>query len=400
MAVTIDPIDKITNPRPTISGSTSEPQALLNFNGENYLVNASGGRWSVNVSEAGKLVNDGTYRAGVISGAFSAQHDIRFAAPLTEARDVPTYEIPETTPPVTVLAGATDVAVVDFTGLTSDTSTSCDLFGTVQGLASELTRTVYDSLGNVIGTIKESTATLTASIKNALGDIFGGSGGFLNTVKEYVTSAYTWASDVASKMTESATEAVAWAREKVAAGQQYVYDQIVALREQMFGVEGEVNSFIGTLQSKFTGLIDGIRDGVAVIQGLMASARAQIGRVMGIVGDAVRGLALASCNTINSVLAGTPDNAFANLTNGATTPALKALGATKDIFNTGAGSMAEVNAKIVDSTGIGDIFDSVRNTSATIATNVTSTNDTVTSGTDTKRVDLYASFDQKPVMPA
>ena len=201
-------------------------------------------------------------------------------------------------------------------------------------------------------------------------------------------------------MTESATEAVAWAREKVAAGQQYVYDQIVALREQMFGVEGEVNSFIGTLQSKFTGLIDGIRDGVAVIQGLMASARAQIGRVMGIVGDAVRGLALASCNTINSVLAGTPDNAFANLTNGATTPALKALGTTKDIFNTGAGSMAEVNAKIVDSTGIGDIFDSVRNTSATIATNVTSTSDTVTSGTDTKRVDLYASFDQKPVMPA
>ncbi len=400
MSVTIDFIDKITNPRPVISGSTTEPQALLNFNGQNYLVNASGGRWSVQVSEAGALVNDGAYLAGVISGAYAAQRTINFVQPLNEARDVPVFNIPEPEPVVEALAGAAIPVQGEFMGLVGSTSSSCDLLGTIQSLASTVTLTIRDTAGEIIGTIKESTASLAISIKNAMGDVFGGSGGLFNTIKGHITDMYEWAQEASAAMTETVQGAIDWTRDKIAAGQAFLYDQVVAVRASIAQMTTEVVDYMSGIFSKFTGEAGLLTSAMNTIRDAVSTVRTLVSDIMSYVGDGIRSFATATCNTINTVLAGTPNDAFSNITNGAVDAATKSFAAAKSIFNDGVSSIKEVHERILDSTGIGDVLgDGVTSTQSHVA-GLTASSDIVATGTQANRSELTALINNPPAMPA
>lgn len=404
MAFTITPRTTIINPTQTFDGTVTagSPQLTATINGRSYSVSMnspSTGHWVFSIPSAHALQVDGPYVLSVTDGATTQTMTTKFAGPLDFDKDTPSFTIPDAAPVVAVTAAATEASAQEFMGMTADTSSSCDLFGTVQGLASELTRTVKDTAGNVIGVVKESTATIVASIKNTIGDAFGGSGGFLNTLKGYVSDAVTWAADMRTAMMESASEAVQWVRDLIQSGQSFGYEAIVAARAQIASITSSVNSFIGSLQTKFASVMDTIASGATALRGFMADIRTQLAAIPAIVGSAVKGIAVASCNTINAVLAGSPADAFANITSGATDAATKAFGAAKEAFNNGAENMADVYSSIVDSTGIGDVFDSVKTASSSLVSSIASTASSVTASAASKRTDLYASLANKPVMP-
>lgn len=404
MAFTITSRTTIINPTQTFDGTVTagSPQLIATINGKSYSVamnSPSAGNWMFSIPSADALQVDGSYVLSVTDGSTTKTMTTNFAGPLDFDKDTPAFTIPDPMPVITVTAAAAEASAQEFMGMTADASSSCDLFGTVQGLASELTRTVKDAAGEVIGVIKESTATIVASIKNTIGEAFGGSGSFLNTLKGYVNDAVSWATDMKTAMMDSAAEAVQWARDLIASGQSFAYEAIVAAKAQIASVTSSVNSFIGSLQSKFAGVMDTITAGTNALKGFMSDIRSQLAAIPNIVGEAVKGIAVASCNTLNTVLAGSPADAFANITNGATDAATKAFGAAKEAFNNGAENIAEVYSSIVDSTGIGDVFDAVKSGTSSLVSSISSTASSITTSAMSMKDDLYASFANKPIMP-
>lgn len=433
MAFTIQQRTTVINPNQKFTGTYDVGLNFASINlkgtvtgpgGYNTTYNASTvspGNWWIEITNA--LSVDGMYTLTMNgAGIPTTSMSFEYAGPLFEDTkpngqpgDVPTFTLPANESELPVIAAAAAATQGEFMAMTADTSSSCDLLGTVQGLASEVSRTVKDAAGTVIGVVKESTATLTASIRESLGDAFGGSGSFLNTIKGYAAKAVDWVKDVKDSMMASVGDAQQWARSKIQAAQATIAGwlstegegsegKIAALiksvRSGIASVKQTVSGFISAAQTKLAGLMTSVKSAAATLQGMISGVRAQVSKLVGIVGDCVTGIAQATCSTLTTVLAGSPSDAFANITSGAADAATKAFGAAKSAFNAGADNLAAVKAKIVDATGVGDVFSSVKDTAGTMATNITNTATSFASTTSSGATSLYSTINSRPVMPA
>lgn len=211
-------------------------------------------------------------------------------------------------------------ATTQFSSMTTTVSSSCDLMGTVNSLASEVVHTVVDSVTGAVTTVKRLASDVANEIKEAISKCFSGSGQTMNKIKGYIAQAQDLMNTVKSKIQS---------------------------------VTASVMSTIQSLMSDIQGLI---ATATAAVSAAMGAAVAAVGSIQTAVASAVSGVKLATCSAISSVLAGTPNDAFANITSGASDATTASLGAAKSVFNTGANSMSAVTSKIVEGNGVGNVL--------------------------------------------
>lgn len=246
------------------------------------------------------------------------------------------YLSPMATP--TITAASTTAAnnlTTSFSGLTSNVSQSCDLMGTIGSLTNKITHTVVDSVTGAVTTVTESAADVVAEVKNKLSSCFGGSGSVLNSIKGYIAEGQDIANQIAAK-----------------AGQ-----ISAAIMNQLQSLMDSVNSGIQVVSNAIKGAIDTVVSTMATVRNAVA--------------DAVTGMKIGACSAINNVLAGSDDNAFANITSGSSDSSLKNLGAAKDVWNTGGTSLKDITTNISEANGMSTSVTSHRNAATNMQTIVT-----------------------------
>lgn len=213
-------------------------------------------------------------------------------------------------------------AVTSYTTLASSTSNSCDLLGTIQSLANEVVQDVVDEVTGAITSIKRSATEVAAEIKDKLSECFAGSSGILNDLKGYVNTAIAYVNEIKSNISHMVGE----------------------VREQ---IEAAVASIVVTINAVIGAATNAIQQAATAVGEVIASIQAKVAECVG-------GLKQSMCSTLNSFMAGAPDDALSNITSGSSSPAIKTLGAIKDIYNEGASSLSDVTESIVNSTGAGN----------------------------------------------
>lgn len=236
----------------------------------------------------------------------------------------------------------------NFKSMATDISSSCDLMGTITALAEQITQTIQDSVTGAITTVKRFTADIAADIKDKLSSIFSGSGSTLNSVKGYIDKAKQMMASLKSKL------------DKLTDAAQEVYRSVV---DKIQSLMADIGGVIRTITAKIT-------EAVEVVKGAMVT-------LSNAVTDCVGSVKLATCGAIGSVLAGSPSDAFANITKGATDTVGAALGAAKDVYNTGADSLSAVFEKMTDSSGIGNVMGNISSSTGDAVTKATSQGDNV-----------------------
>ena len=308
---------------------------------------------------------------------------------------VPPVDVPDMDNIFPELAPADMICSAEFSSLVGDVAPSCDLMGTITALAGEIERTIRDEAGKIIGVIKESAAKVTASIKTAIGESFGGSGGLLNKLKGYVGQAKTWVSDAKSSIETTIGEFTTWASEKVAAAKDAVGAAVAVVANAINDAKATVAEWAGKFQSALTNIKDGLADAFGILTSAMSTIRGQMVEIQGVISEAIGGIALATCDALTSVLAGTPSDAFANITAIATDAATKTLATAKDIFNTGVESVSEIHERMVNSVGTGDVLDNVKGIVGSQIASIAGSDAAVTDNT-TKRENEMIDLSSNP----
>ena len=242
-----------------------------------------------------------------------------------------------------------------FSTLTSSTASSCDLFGSIGTLVGEVTQKIVDAVTGAITSVRKAAGEVLSELKDKLSDCFGGSGEMLNKIKGYINNVKEFAADMSAKVNE------------------FVGDIRTKFDKLSTALQNEFNSIMSTINSKITAVTDTIRTAIDSVVATFDSIKDAVVEV-------VQGLKQAACGAINSVLAGTPDDALANVTG-----SMPVLGAVKGAFNTGADSLKAVTSKVADAIDIGGTLDSAQgaaknlmDSTSALMPNVNSINDSMT----------------------
>lgn len=366
---------------PTITGGTSNSSVRVTFDGKLTVVTPVSGKWSFTPSAP--ITPDTNYTIS----ADEASETIRVVQNTTPSA-IPTVNIPEMDNIFPQLAPSDMICSAEFSNLVGDVAPSCDLMGTVTALAGELLLTIRDEAGEIIGTIKESAAKITASIKTAISDSFGGSGDFLNKMKGHIASAGEWISNAKTSITSTISDFTNWATDKINAATGAVAAVQIAILKEIDAAKAVVDGWATKFQTALTGIKDGIASGMAKLTEAMSKIRGQMTEVVGVMKEAIDGIAIATCDALTSVLAGTPSDAFANITASATSAATKSLAAAKDIFNTGVETISEVHEAMVNAVGTGDVLNNVKGVIGSQVAAIVGDEATMTSNTNNNRLEM------------
>lgn len=210
----------------------------------------------------------------------------------------------------------TDALQSQFGGFTNGVASSCDLMGTIGAIKDKVTQYVVDEVTGIVTEVQVAISEVVADIKDGLSGAFGGSGSVLNSVKGYITEAQEIAADIAAKASQI-SEAI-----------------MIQLNSLMDSISTGIQFVVGAVQDA----IGAVMAGLAVVQDKLA--------------DTVANIKMGLCSTLSSVLAGSPDDAFANITTGATDLATQSLGAVKDVYNTGASDTLAVTGALAETAGV------------------------------------------------
>lgn len=227
----------------------------------------------------------------------------------------------------------TNALQTQFGGFASNVSSSCDLMGTIGAIKDKITQYITDEITGVVTEVQTAVSEVVSDVKDKLSSVFAGSGSVLNTVKGYIAQAQSIAAEIAAKASQIST------------------------------------AIMAQLQSLMDSISSGITYVTTAVSNAMASVTSAMNAVAGKLADAVAGIKMGMCNALASVLAGTPDDAFDNITNGATDTSLASLGAVKGIYNSGASDLMAVTGAVAERAGVSTVVNGLQG-AATAGANI------------------------------
>lgn len=217
------------------------------------------------------------------------------------------------------ISAAVDTAATSctasFSTFTTGVSSSCDLMGTIGSLTDKFIKSVVDEVTGVVTEVEVAASEMISDIKDKLSSCFAGSGSVLNSIKGYIDQGKAIAADIAAKASKITTQVMA----------------------QLQSLMDTVNSAMQTAMAAVSSAISDVMSAINEVQSKVA--------------DAVSGIKQGMCSVMSSVLAGSSDDAFSNITSGASDVALTALGSVKSVYNAGASSVMDVTRKVVQDSG-------------------------------------------------
>ena len=223
----------------------------------------------------------------------------------------------------------TNALTAKFGGFAQDVSSSCDIMGTIGSIKDKITQYVTDEVTGIVTEVQTAVSEVVSDIKDKLSSCFAGSGSVLNSVKGYIAQAQSIAAEIAAKATQIST----------------------AIMAQLQSLMDSINSGIAYVTTAVSNAIAAVTDTMNAVRGKLA--------------DAVAGIKMGMCSTMASVLAGTPSDAFANITAGATDAATASLGAVKDIYNTGATDLMAVTGAVAEKAGVSTVVNGLQSAAST-----------------------------------
>ena len=229
----------------------------------------------------------------------------------------------------------TNALTSKFGGFAQDVSSSCDIMGTIGSIKDKVTQYVIDEATGALVAVQTSISEVTSDIKDKLSSCFAGSGSVLNSVKGYITQAQLMAAEI----------------------------------------EAKAASISAAVMAQLQSLMDSISAGIAYVTTAVSNAIVAVtdtmNAVRGKLADAVAGIKMGMCSTMSAVLAGTPGDAFANITNNAADAATASLGAVKGVYNTGATDLMAVTGAVAEQAGVSTVVNGLQS-AATAGANVAS----------------------------
>lgn len=222
----------------------------------------------------------------------------------------------------------TNVATAKFGGFAQDVSSSCDLMGTIGAIKDKVTQYIVDEITGVVTEVQTAVSEVVSDIKDKLSSVFAGSGSVLNTVKGYIAQAQSIAAEIAAKASQIST----------------------AIMTQLQNLMDSINSGITYVTTAITNAMTAVSDAMSAVAGKLA--------------DAVAGIKMGMCSTMSSVLAGTPNDAFSNITAGATDAATASLGAVKNVYNSGATDLMAVTGAVAEKAGVSTVVNGLQSAAA------------------------------------
>lgn len=210
----------------------------------------------------------------------------------------------------------TDALTSKFGGFAQDVSSSCDVMGTIGSIKDKITQYIVDPITGAIIEVQTAVSEVVSDIKDKLSSVFAGSGSVLNTVKGYIAEAQSIAAEIAAKASQIST----------------------AIMAQLQSLMDSISSGIAYVTTAVSNAMTAVADTMNAVRGKLA--------------DAVAGIKMGMCSTMSAVLAGTPNDAFSNITNGATDAATASLGAVKNVYNSGASDLMAVTGAVAEQAGV------------------------------------------------
>lgn len=223
----------------------------------------------------------------------------------------------------------TNALTSKFGGFAQDVSSSCDIMGTIGSIKDKITQYITDEVTGAVTAVQVAVSEVMSDIKDKLSSCFAGSGSVLNSVKGYIAQAQSIAAEIAAKASQIST----------------------AVMAQLQSLMDSINSGIAYVTTAVSNAITAVTDTMNAVRGKLA--------------DAVAGIKMGMCSTMAAVLAGTPGDAFANITNGATDAATASLGAVKGIYNTGATDLMSVTGAVAEQAGVSTVVNGLQGAAAT-----------------------------------